>query len=38
MIDISNCTLSFVKFSLGFDTLYLANFCRFSERGYRFMR
>ena len=28
-INISNCTLHIAKFFIGFDFLFLANFCRF---------
>ena len=38
IINISNYTLYIVKLVIGFDTLFWANFCRFSERGCRFMR
>ena len=37
IINISNCTRHIVKFFIGFDTLLLANFCRFSERDCRFI-
>ena len=33
IIIISNCTLYIVKFFIRFDTLFLPDFCRFSERG-----
>ena len=32
IINISNCTLNNVKFFIGFNTLFLADFCRFSDR------
>ena len=38
IINISNCTLYIVKFCTGFDTLFLADFRRFSERGCQFLR
>ena len=38
IINISNYTLYMVKLVIGFDTLFWASFCRFSERGCRFMR
>ena len=38
IINISNCTLHIVKLFIGFDAPFLANFCRFSERGCQFMR
>ena len=35
--NISNCTVNIVKFFIGFDTLFLADVCKFSERACRFM-
>ena len=37
IINMSNCTLYIVMLFIGFDTLFLADFCRFSERGCQFM-
>ena len=37
IINISNCTLYIVNFFNGFDSLFLADFGKFSERGCQFM-